>query len=178
MIPRLLWDDARRVVTGARRLAGYLTSRDAADLGLGEFSAESRTVVPGRTHRYAARLASARPHVSAVILRIEIAAVGAPPGAESYARFARRVVVPPAAPLTVAIEYDWLDAASFLLAGARLAPDELHRAPRPFGAEMAAVTARVLAGDGTELDAATIFQVCRDEQARRDEDRAMRSRAE
>src|SRR5262245_47944801 len=121
MHPQRLWQDARRVATGARRLAGYLASRDTADLGIGAFPAESGTVALGRAHRYAVRLASARPRLAAVLLRVDIAPVGAG-GDEGHASFGRRVVIPPAATLTVALEYDWLDSAAFVIAGARLAP--------------------------------------------------------
>src|SRR5512147_2034612 len=109
MNARLLYEDARRVVRGVRRLIGHLTSGETVDLGLGEFSAEGRTVVPGRPHRYAARLASARPGPATVMLRIDIVAVGAPPsGPTDYASFGRYFVVPGGA-MTVTIEYDWLD---------------------------------------------------------------------
>lgn len=159
MNARLLWEDARRVARGARRLAGHLASREHTDLGLGAFSADGRTIAPGRLHHYAVRIASARPRPAAVTLRIDIAPMAPAPMDARHIFFARRIAVPPAGPTTVAVEYDWLDAAAFVVGEERLAPDQLRGgAPASGAARTFAVTATLEAADGAVLDSLTIYQ--------------------
>ncbi len=159
MTPRLLYEDARRMVGGMRRLVGHLRSAETVDLAMGEFAAEGRIVAPGRPHRYTCRLASARPSAALAVLRVAIAPVGSSPtGAHAYASFGRRLVVPARAALTVTVAYDWLDTAMFTVGGSPLPPDDFSRSSVPPGATAFAIVARLLAPDGAEHDALTIYQ--------------------
>ena len=160
MNPRLLYEDAGRVARGVRGLVSYLTTTETVDLGLGVFSGDTRTARRGTTSRYEARLASARPRPAAVILRIDIAPAGMPiDGPTRYAGFARRLVVPGPGAMMVAVAYNWLDSAVFILESASLPPDEFDWNPSgPRDAKVFAVTARLLTGEGAPLDTLTIYQ--------------------
>jgi hypothetical protein len=156
--PRLLLNDARRMVDGFAALLKYLFTSDPVDLGLAQLSAESTSAVRGGENRYDVTITNARPQAGDVTLSLDIYAVDPPTGADGhYAYFVKRLNVPPRASTHVEIHYDWLTTAGFLVHNLPSPPDHLWRGTLDRPARYS-VNAILLDPGGKRLDFVTVYQ--------------------
>lgn len=155
---RRLLGDGRRVAAGSAALARCLLTRERVDLALGQFSADSTLAATGHPSCYLVSVANAGSAPLDVTLRIEIRGAGAPPLPDDhYACFWTHLTAAARTSTPVAVHYDWLVDAEFLVGDAPSRPDDFRRGTLA-GSGRYAVSACLLDPAGDVLERLTVFQ--------------------
>jgi hypothetical protein len=158
MGPRQIWRDLCRTVQGAVAFVQYLRSRHTIDIALGVFEAASAAVVVGRPCRYVLRIANVSENVWDVKLTVEISPLAPqirPAG--YYARFTKRLTVPPRRTTRIEVDYDWLTKVDFMLSDIASPPDKFRRGEVEVPM-LYAVSASLSDPEGNGLDKLTVYQ--------------------
>lgn len=153
-----MWRDLRRIVRGTAAFFQYLLSKESIDVGLGLFSAESRTVVSGRPSRYVIRIANVSKEAHDVKLVIDIYATEVPEHPEGhYGYFSKRLPVKPRTSMSIEVHYDWLTTVSFVIDGVPSPPDEFWKG-EVVSPQLYLVNAILFDPRGNRVDGLTIYQ--------------------
>jgi hypothetical protein len=150
--------DLRRIAGGSITFVECLCTRDLVEVGLGQLSAGSTLAVRRQQNRYAVTISNARVDPLEVTLVIDIYAVDSPGHPVGhYAYFSKRLKAPAHASTEVAVQYDWLTRASFVVDEKASAPDDFWRGTLDLSARYS-VNAVLLDPRRNRLDLVTVYQ--------------------
>ncbi len=155
---RRLLSDIRRTVTGVIAFLQHLLTANIVEIGLGQLSAESAVAVRGRQNRYLVTISNARTEPRDLTLAMDIYAVDPSTHPTShYAHFSKRLTARPLASTPVAVQYDWLTDAGFVVGDKRSPADDLWRGALDRSTRYS-VNAILLDPSGNRLELLTLYQ--------------------